>query len=248
MPRLLVFQHVAHEILGTLDPLLKKSGFRIKYVNFARKDYSIPEMLNYDGLVILGGPMNVDQTDRYPFLKKELEALEQALKLDIPVVGICLGSQLIAKALGASTRRNDTKEIGWYDIFPTTEGSDDPLISKFRKKEKLFQWHGDTFEMPDGAVLLAESRQCENQAFRYGDKVYGFQFHLEVDEKMIRRWLTIPANLEELKELDGIISPEKIAGETPHFIDRLQDLSDDTFGEFINLFYSVKKRHVLPSR
>ena len=247
MPRLLVFQHVAHEILGTLDPLLRNSGFRIRYVNFGRENYKIPELSNYDGLVVLGGPMNVDEVKEYPYLLPELKAIEQAIGSDMPVFGICLGSQLVAKALGAKVRKNKVKEIGWYDLMPTKEGKNDPLVSKLKKTEKIFQWHGDTFDIPRGGVHLATSPDCKNQAFKYGDRVYGFQFHLEVDKPMIERWLKAPGNVEELKELEGVIDPENIKMETPKYIDRLVELSDLVFSEFIKTFGTKEKNYVLPS-
>ena len=247
MPKLLVFQHVAHEILGTLDPLLRNSGIRIRYVNFGRSNYEIPDLNNYDGLIVLGGHMNVDQIEEYPYLVPEIEAIGEAIKLDIPILGICLGSQLLAKALGGEVSKNKTKEIGWYDVKATEEGLKDPLFSNFKDVEKLFQWHGDTFSIPDGAVKLATSENCSNQAFRYGDKVYGLQFHLEVDEPMIQRWLVAPTNQEELEELVGIIDPDEIRRETPSYIDDLMALSDKTFGQFIKLFELKDKTHVLPS-
>ncbi len=247
MPKLLVFQHVAHEILGTLDPLIRESGCRIRYVNFGRSNYDIPELRNYDGLIVLGGQMNVDQVDEYPYLIPELEAIKKAITLDIPILGICLGSQLLAKALGAEITKNECKEIGWYDVMATDEGRADPLFSKFNKVEKLFQWHGDTFEIPKGAVHLATSEKCGNQAFRYGNKIYGLQFHLEVDEAMIQRWLVAPTNKKELEELEGIIDPDQIRTDTPSYINDLMNLSDKTFGEFINLFERKEKTHVLPS-
>lgn len=248
MPRILVFQHVAHEILGTLDPLLRNSGFRIRYVNFGRSNYKIPAINKYDGLIILGGSMNVDQTDEYPYLVPELDTIKKALDLDIPILGICLGSQLLAKALGAEVGRNGLKEIGWYDVLKTGQGDLDPVLAGFKDVEKIFQWHGDTFEIPRGAVRLAKSEQCENQAFRYGDKVYGFQFHLEVDKNMIHRWLVTPENKKELESLKGKIDPEYIRNETPVYIKRLTELSDNTFSRFVSLFGSKAKREVLPSR
>jgi len=248
MPRLLVFQHVAHEILGTLDPLLRDSGFRIKYVNFERHPDMVPSLNGYDGLIVLGGPMNVDEVDKYPYLDTEVRLIRKALEADMPMLGICLGSQLTAKALGAKVGKNPEKEIGWYDVSPTKEGQKDPLISHFSKKENLFQWHGDTFDLPPGAVLLASSKLCKNQAFRHGDKVYGFQFHLEVDEPMIERWLRIPANKKEIAETGGKIDPDRIRKETYGSIGNLKSLSDKTFSGFINLFGFTKKRQSLPSR
>ena len=247
MPKLLVFQHVAHEILGTLDPLLRNAGFRIRYVNFGRSNYNIPKLENYDGLIVLGGSMNVDEVDEYPYLLPEMRAIEEAIKIDIPILGICLGSQLVAKALGSTVKKNPEKEIGWYDVMPTKEGVKDPLISKLKKTEKIFQWHGDTFEMPRGAVHLARSELCENQAFTYGERIYCFQFHIEVDEPMIQRWLKTPGNVEELSELAGIIDPDVIRNETPKYIKRLMQLSDLVFTEFIKVFGAKEKNYVLPS-
>ncbi len=246
MPKLLVFQHVPHEILGTLDPMLRNAGFRIRYVNFSRSNYSIPRLRNYDGLVVLGGPMNVDETDEYPYLVPETESIRKFIDMDVPVLGICLGSQLIAKALGARVRKNPEKEIGWYDVSATEEGGMDRLVGAFGAVEKVFQWHGDTFEIPPGASHLATSPACANQAFRYGDKVYGFQFHLEVDAPMIERWLVTPVNKKEIEELGGKISPDAIRSQTPRYIDALSDLSGRTFGGFIDLFgvTSEKKAHM----
>ncbi len=157
MSKLLVFRHVAHEILGTLDPLLRNSGFRMKYVNFERNPDAKPKISNYDGLIVLGGPMNVDQTRQYPNLVTEIEIIKRAIDSQKPVLGICLGSQLLAKALGAEVRKNKKPEIGWYDVTPTSEGRKDDLISRFDGTEKIFQWHDDTFELPNGAVHLASS-------------------------------------------------------------------------------------------
>ena len=130
MPKLLVFQHVAHEILGTLDPLLRNSGIRIRYVNFGRSNYEIPDLKNYDGLIVLGGHMNVDQVEEYPYLIPEIEAIGEAITLDIPILGICLGSQLLAKALGGEVSKNNTKEIGWYDVKFNREVTENLLGEK----------------------------------------------------------------------------------------------------------------------
>lgn len=248
MPRLLVFQHVAHEILGTLDPLLRDAGFRIKYVNFERHPDAEPNLDGYDGLIVLGGPMNVDEVEDYPNLRTEVKLIQDAVSREMPILGICLGSQLLAKALGAKVRKNSEKEIGWYELSPTKDGESDPLISNFTNLEKIFQWHGDTFELPRGAKLLASSPLCTNQAFRFADNVYGFQFHLEVDKPMIERWLNVPENKKEIEDLQGKIDPDQIRDDTPHYISRLNDLSTSVFGNFTDLFGYNKKRRTLPSR
>ncbi|MCE7904046.1 MAG: type 1 glutamine amidotransferase [Gammaproteobacteria bacterium PRO9] len=160
MPRLLVFQHVPHEILGTLDPLLKDAGFRIRYVNFGRDPGAVPDLDGYDGLIVLGGPMNCDEVTRYRHLATEVGAIRTAVGDGKPVLGICLGAQLLARALGAPVTRNPRKEIGWYDLMPTDEGRQDPLFRHFDEVEKVFQWHGDTFAIPPGAMHLAHSEAC----------------------------------------------------------------------------------------
>ena len=248
MSKLLVFRHVAHEILGTLDPLLRNSGFRMKYVNFERNPDAKPIINNYDGLIVLGGPMNVDQTKQYHNLVTEIEIIKRAIDSQKPVLGICLGSQLLAKALGAEVRKNIRPEIGWYEVTPTSEGTKDNLISRFDGTEKIFQWHGDTFDLPNDAVHLASSHYCNNQAFKYGNNVYGFQFHLEVDTRLIERWLKVPENMKDIENTNGEISTEIILEQTPKHINRLIDLSNVVFGQFFDHFELKEKFHTLPSR
>jgi GMP synthase (glutamine-hydrolysing) len=248
MKKLLVFQHVPHEILGTLNPLLKRAGFRIRYVNFARHPDAQPSLDGYHGLVVLGGPMSVNNAAQLPHLTTEMRLIEDAMRRHLPVLGICLGAQLIAKTLGANVYPNSEKEIGWYDVSPTKEAERDPLIAEFRGSEKLFQWHGDTFDMPHSAVHLASSDLCAHQAFRYGAGVYGLQFHLEVDEWMIHRWLRVPENRQEIAGLQGKIEAERIHRETPAHIPRLHELSDRVFSEFIKIFGIEKKFTRLPLR
>jgi GMP synthase (glutamine-hydrolysing) len=246
--KLLVFQHVAYEILGTLNPLFKSAGYRIRYVNFGRHPHAEPRLDGYQGLVILGGPMNVDEVEQHPHLATEVRAVREAIERGIPILGICLGAQLIAKALGARVERACEKEIGWYDLSVTPEAKRDPLLSHFDATEKIFQWHGDTFEIPCEAVHLATSPACSNQAFRYRDNVYGFQFHLEVDEPMIDRWLQVPVHRREIESLNGKVCPDRIRAETAKHLNRLKELSERTFGEFVRMFGPRKKRIALPSR
>ena len=248
MKKLLVLQHVAHELLGTLNPLLKRAGFRIRYVNFARHPDAQPSLEGYDGLVVLGGPMSANDSKRLPHLTIEMKLIEEAMKLNRPILGICLGAQLIAKTLGAEVYPNPEKEIGWYDVSPTEHAQRDPLLSGFEETQKIFQWHGETFEMPRSTRHLAFSSLCANQAFRYEANVYGFQFHLEVDAPMIHRWLRVPDNQKEIASLGGAHNLERIHSETPVHIERLTQLSDGVFGEFINLFGIEKKYRHLPSR
>jgi GMP synthase (glutamine-hydrolysing) len=246
MRRMLVFQHVPYEILGTLDPMLRDAGFRIRYVNFGRESDARPEVDRYHGLVVLGGPMNCDETARYPHLAVETDAIRAAIERGMPVLGICLGAQLMARALGAQVRRNPTKEIGWYDVSPTQAGAQDPLFSHFAAAEKIFQWHGDTFDIPDGAVHLASSASCANQAFRYGDNAYALQFHLEVDEPLIHRWLHTPIMNREC--VGSGFAPERIEVDTRAHIARSLALGQSVFGHYIHTFHTRRRRVPLSSR
>lgn len=248
MRKLLVFQHVPYEILGTFNPLLKEAGFRIRYVNYGRDNQVRPNLDSYNGLVILGGPMNVDQIDQYPHLAVEIDLIQQAIEKQMPILGICLGAQLIAKALGAQVSKNPIKEIGWYDVTPTKEGLEDPLFSHFGSTRKIFQWHGDTFEIPPGAVHLATSPTCANQAFRYAEHVYGFQFHLEVDQSLVHSWLDRPAYREEIQNLKQDTSVESIREETTHYIEQANELGDKVFQSFIDILGFVKKFKTVGSK
>jgi GMP synthase (glutamine-hydrolysing) len=248
MRRILVFQHVSHEILGTLDPILRDAGFRIRYVNFGRQGDAQPQVERYHGLVILGGPMNCDEVTRYPHLAVEVDAIREAIGQGMPVLGICLGAQLIARALGARVTRNPVKEIGWYDLTPTAAGRADPLFGHFAGTEKIFQWHGDTFEIPEGAVHLASSPTCTSQAFCYGENVYALQFHLEVDEPMIVRWLHTPVMAREIDCLGPDFHPERILRDTHRHMPRSLALGTAFFGAYFQRFHSRRRRIALSSR
>ena len=133
--------------------------------------------------------MNVYEEDRYPFLKDEDLFIKEAIQRGKSVLGICLGAQLMAKALGAKVFKAPGKEVGWYDVSLTRIGLRDPLFSDLPKTFPVFQWHEDTFEIPRAGRLIATSSPISHQAFRYGENAYGLQFHLEVTEKMIAEWV-----------------------------------------------------------
>jgi GMP synthase (glutamine-hydrolysing) len=247
-PKILVFQHVPYEPLGTLDPLLKEAGFRIRYVNFGRDAGQRPSLDRYAALIVLGGPMNSHQIDTYPNLLTEVEVIREAVARDMSVLGICLGAQLLAKAIGGTVRRNPDREIGWYDVELTTEGASDPVLSTFTQRQRVFQWHEDGIGLPPGAVHLARSPASEVQAFRYGEHAYGFQFHLEVDNSLVERWLTVPDNQSTLRDEAGRVDPETIRAETSAAIDELQSLSRRTFSRWVDRFEFGPRRRTLPSR
>lgn len=247
MKKIIVFQHVAHKILGTLNPTLKQSGLRIRYVNFDRNPEENPEIEKYHGLIILGGHMGVYESDKYLHIKTECRLIENALKKGIPILGICLGSQLLAHVLGAQIRKHTTREVGWCDVNFLDNAKDDPLLQHFNRTEKLFQLHGDTFDLPKSTTHLASSQECSSQAFRYAHNVYGFQFHLEVDVPMIERWLTYSQNLKDVQEILGENAKEIILNNTQIYIDRSLDLSLNCFRRFTSLLNIPEKGILLGS-
>ncbi len=248
MPRILVFQHVAAEPLGTLDPLIRRRGHRIRFVNFEREPDAAPSIDRYKGLIVLGGPMNVDQQGQFPHLKTELRVIEQALAQKKPVLGICLGAQLLAHALGAGVGRNPVPEIGWYQLNTTPSGDSDNVVGELAPGARVFQWHSCRFDIPDGAVHLAATDSCEPQAFRYADSAYGFQFHLEMDRPLIERWLRTPAYREELLEAGLSHGSQEILQQTSQHIEAMQMKADRVFNRFLDLVGRPDRKVLLPSR
>jgi GMP synthase (glutamine-hydrolysing) len=234
MRKLLVFQHSAREPLGVLDPMLRRAGFRIRYLNFSRQPDLQPDVSRYNGLVVLGGPMNVDQQHRHPHLATEIAAIREALARGIPILGICLGAQLLAAALGANVQPNHVREIGWYRLHATAAAAGDPLC-RHLGEHHVFQWHAYTFDLPPGAVHLASTPTCPNQAFRHGDRAYGLQFHLEADLALIQRWLQVPEYRAEAEAAGPAHHLEHLLRDTHAHAPQALTLSQQVFDEFIAL-------------
>jgi GMP synthase (glutamine-hydrolysing) len=247
-PKILVFQHVPHEPLGTLDPLLRAAGFRIRYVNFRRDPEQRPTLDRYAALIVLGGPMNADEVDAHPNLATEVELIEEAIDRNLSVLGICLGAQLLAKALGGGVRAGAAREFGWQHVDLTEGGRSDPVLGTFDTRQRVFQWHEDGIELPPGVEHLAGSPACPVQAFRRGEHVYGLQFHLEVSAGLIERWLRVPDNRTLIEEPDSGICPASIRAQTSRYIAATEALSRSTFGRWIERFEPAPRRLTLPSR
>jgi GMP synthase-like glutamine amidotransferase len=147
-----------------------------------------PSLREYEALVVLGGPMNVDEEEAYPFLAREKVFIRQCMDANIPILGICLGSQLLAATLGAPVRKNHRSEIGWMEVELTESGKQSALFAGVPSPMPVFQWHGDTFQLPVGALHLAYSHDCENQAFSINNRFFGIQFHVEVTESIAAEW------------------------------------------------------------
>ena len=247
MRKLLVLQHVQSEPLGVLDPLLRSAGLRIRYVNFARDPSAQVDVSRYDGLVVLGGPMNVDQAQSYPHLLHEIEIIRLALERQTPMLGICLGAQLLAAALGAQVHPNPVREIGWYPLKLSPAASSDALFQHLSAAVPVFQWHAYTFTDPTDTIHLASSDSCANQAFRYRDFAYGLQFHLEVDAALIQRWLKHSELQHELEPLGGARHAKFVEEETQKYLQQSQAQAATVFSAFMQRFGWRKSRTLLSS-
>lgn len=171
-------QHVPYESLGSIKVWAKRHKHRVTSTRLFYDD-PLPDLERLDWLIVMGGPMSVNDEDHYPWLIPEKHYIEQTLQKEKTVLGISLGAQLIAQVLGARVYSNFYQEIGWFPVRKTTDATHTGLLPALPAQLEVFHWHGDTFEIPAGAVHLARSKACRNQAFSYNQKVIGFQFHLE---------------------------------------------------------------------
>ncbi len=187
---------------GLLLAPIEAKGISTEIIRPYKGD-KLPEALGPgQGLIVLGGPMNVDETDKYPHLAEQIRLIKETVDRGQLVLGICLGSQLLAKALGARVYSAPSEEIGWDEVEITDAGLADPIFKEIPNPLPVFQWHGETFEIARGATHLASSNACANQAFRYGSRAYGLQFHFEVNREMAQTWATAYANDEDRNNPD----------------------------------------------
>jgi GMP synthase-like glutamine amidotransferase len=178
--------HVESESPGVFGELLQAAGARVQVARLHLGD-ALPEPGEIDAVLSMGGPMNVYEEQRYPFLRDETRFLQETAARKLPVLGICLGAQMIAKAAGAAVTKNSVEEVGWGTVRLTGEGLADPLFRGLPSTLPVFQWHGDTFGIPAGGTLLATGEDCHHQAFRFR-RSYGLQFHLEADRTLLGDW------------------------------------------------------------
>jgi len=215
MAEVLVLQHVAPETAGRIGDAVVAAGHTLRVVrSFAGEP--VPQSLGTSaGLVVMGGPMGVYERDQYPYLHAELRLIEQALRSERPLLGVCLGSQLLAHALGAKVRPGPSKEIGWHELMLYPEAAADLMLSSAPHSFTGLHWHGDVFDLPAGAVGLARSAQTVWQAFRYGPSAWGLLFHMEVTQPMVAAM--VHAFPDELAQagLDGREVVAKAASHLP---------------------------------
>jgi len=213
-----IVQHIECEGPGYLDDFLHNNGIEYEIARIYEGE-QLPD--NFDALIVLGGPMNVYAEERYPYLKRLNTTIKNFATGGGLYLGFCLGGQLLAKALGAKVRKNQTKEIGNFEIQLTEGGVEDPLFKGFNTVFPALEWHGDTFEIPKGALKLVESELCANQAFRFKN-AYGLQFHLEATPEMLAEWAKVYE--DELTE-EGI-DARALIEETKRKADNYRELSN----------------------
>jgi len=220
----LILMHDREEDAGTIETYLNERQTDIHTVRFYEGDHLPNDALDFDTVVSMGGPMNVYEEDEYPFLVEETTFLTRCFEERLPVLGICLGAQLMAKAAGAKVTKAPEEETGWYTVSLTEEGQHDPFFSGLPQSFTVFQLHGDTFEIPHEGTLLATSSACRNQAFRISNSL-ALQFHLEVQAAKLAIWL-IRHNLRE----DVLKTYQEIREELDK---NAWKLCDNFFGELV---------------
>ena len=224
----LAIRHVAFEDVGTLTPVLTERGYSIRYLDAGIDPINTKVLSSADLVIVLGGPIGVYETDRYPFLTHERAAIAARLALGKPTLGICLGAQLMAQALGAEVRPTGRVEIG-YGWLQLTEPGRTSVLADLESTPVL-HWHGDQFEIPEGASRLAQTPGFPNQAFAIGTRILGLQFHLETEHAQIERWLIGHAHELATHRLDPGILREGAA----QFGPRLARIAGQVFGAWLD--------------
>ncbi len=225
---ILVLQHIACEPPGVYEDVLRERDALIHRVELDENE-PLPDWREFDAIVAMGGPMSVNDDDRLPWLRGEKALIADAVRGGMPFFGACLGAQLLAASLGGKVYRGKAPEVGLLPVFLAPAAGADPIFAGFPREMLTFQWHGDTFSLPSGGVLLASSPAFPNQAFRWGKRAYGLQFHLEVSREMAEAWLEVP---EYADALDEALGP----GAAGTFIDRFAQYEEELRGRGRRLF------------
>ncbi|TLS65675.1 type 1 glutamine amidotransferase [Mariprofundus erugo] len=184
----LVIQHLDIEPPGLIGELLQKAGHSIQTVHINRGEELPADSAHMDGIVIMGGPQSANDS-HLCYIRDELQWLAARIDEGLPMIGICLGAQLMAKASGAHILRSPVRELGWFPVYRTMATATDPLFSAMTDGQVVFQWHGETFSISDSMTLLATHPDVPAQAFRLGQAQYGLQFHIEIDAAVIEQWI-----------------------------------------------------------
>jgi len=228
---LLVLQHISCEPPAAFEDELRARGLDVTRVELDEGE-RLPDWREFPAIVVMGGPMGAyDETD-HPWLVEEKRLLREAVEADVPVWGVCLGAQLLASALGARVYRGDEPEVGVLPVELTSAAADDPVFRDVPNSFPTLQWHGDSFDLPDGATLLASSPAYPHQAFRVG-RSYGLQFHLEVALELATEWGEVPAYAQSLESTLGPGALERLLAEVAEHVDETVPLARGIFGRWL---------------
>lgn len=201
MKRVLALQHIWDDPPGYLGEIMQEYDIACDIVNV--EEESIPDPVGYNALISLGGAQHAYDDGKYPYFVPEKVLLRHLVEQDIPYLGICLGGQLLASAMGAAVARHSMTELGFYEVQLTEEGKSDPLFQGLSGYQQVFHWHEDIFDIPCDGVKLATSVNAPNQAFRVGRRAYGVQYHMELTPAMLDNWLHFPDYMEEIVKVSG---------------------------------------------
>ena len=222
-------QHVAFETPGNIEAWINQNGHSISFTYFF-SNALLPALEDFDVLVIMGGPMSVHDEKDFDWLKKEKEFIAKAITEKKKILGICLDAQLVAEALGAKIFNNKEKEIGFMPVHFTKNALQNALFKDFNEGERVFHWHGETFDLPSGAVLIASTQACINQAYSIGNNIIGLQFHLEVTPEIVKDMIKHEGH--ELAPATYVYSAEKILSELD-YLERNRTILFSLLNEFI---------------
>jgi GMP synthase-like glutamine amidotransferase len=233
MIRALVLQHISCEPPGVYEEVMRERGVAIQRVEVDEGE-ALPERGTFDAIVAMGGPMSVNDEERLPWLREEKRLIASSVRDDgVPLFGACLGAQLVAASLGARVVEGPRPEVGLMPVTLTDAALDDPVFGGLPRELLTFQWHGDTFDLPDGAIRLASSPLYPNQAFRWGLS-YGVQFHLEVSPALAREWADVPEYAESLERTLGPGALERVLADISTGADDLRRHARHVFENWLD--------------
>ena len=234
--RVNVIRHLAFEDLASFAPVLQAHDYHINYIDAADFALAPEDLLQSDAssddlLIVLGGPISVNDKTMFAFIDAEITLLKKRIAMDKPTLGICLGAQLIASALGADIYPGEEKEIGWYPIAITGAGKHSALRYLGSEHCSMLHWHGETFDLPDEAVLLASSDMYQNQAFAYGKNILALQFHPEITQRAMEKWFI--GHIGEIMQTEGV-SVNQLRKDTHQFANQLEVQGELFFNSWFN--------------
>lgn len=236
----LVLQHIACEPPGAFEDVLAAAGASIHRVELDEGE-PLPPWQDFVAIVAMGGPMSVNDDAELPWLTAEKRAIAEAVRAGAPYWGSCLGVQLLAASLGARVYPGPQPEVGVLPVTLTEEGRSDPVFAGLPDEFPTLQWHGDTFDLPEGATVLASSPAYPNQAFRVGDAAYGVQFHVEVTEAMAREWAQVPAYAEYADRVLGDGGIDRLMSDFDASRERMLDVGRRMFERWVEIAVAVPR-------